>query len=482
MPVGSNGLAYARSHRAQFVSELIEFVRFASVSAEPKHASDIGNCAAWLAAHLRKVGFDRVEVVSTPGAPIVYADWLRAPGRPTVLVYGHYDVQPADPIAEWQSPPFEPVVRGNNLFGRGAADDKGQMFTHVKAAECLLRTAGSLPVNVKCLFEGEEEIGSTNLPDFVMRHRGALAADIGVLSDTRMLAADRPVITESLRGALSLELELRGPAHDLHSGNFGGCIHNPLQVLGEIIARLHDRDGRLTIPGFYDRIRPLSREQRAYMAEVGPSDAEILRDAGAERGWGESGYSLYERTTVRPALSVNGISGGYQGPGVKAVIPARASAKLNFRLVPDQDPHQIDRLFRAYVRRIVPPTVKLAFRTGLATQPAVVERNHPGVSAAVEAYQQGFGHAPVFLRSGGSIPVVNLFQEILAIPTVLMGFALPDDQLHAPNEKFHLPNFFNGIATSMHFMTELSRIGRGAFLGLRAAPHPLRVPNGEAAP
>jgi acetylornithine deacetylase/succinyl-diaminopimelate desuccinylase-like protein len=469
MPVGSNGLAYARSHRARFVAELIEFVRFASVSAGPKHAGDLGNCAAWLAAQLRKAGFDRVEVIPTRGAPIVYADWLRAPGSPTVLVYGHYDVQPADPIREWQSPPFEPVVRGDNLFGRGAADDKGQMFTHVKAAECLLRTAGSLPVNVKCLFEGEEEIGSTNLPDFVKRHRKVLAADIAVLSDTRMLAADRPVITESLRGALSLELELRGPAHDLHSGNFGGCVHNPPQVLGEIIARLHDRDGRLTIPGFYDRVRPLTRQQRAYMAEVGPSDAEILSDAGAERGWGERGYSLYERTTIRPALSVNGISGGYQGPGVKAVIPSRASAKFNFRLVPDQDPQDIDRLFRAYVARIAPPTVKLAIRTDLATQPAVVDRNHPGVSAAVAAYKKGFGHAPVFLRSGGSIPVVNLLQEILAIPTVLMGFALPDDRLHAPNEKFHLPNFFNGIATSMHFLTELARIGLGAFHDHREA-------------
>ena len=481
MPAESNGLAYARSNRARFVVELIEFVRFASVSAGPKHARDISICAAWLAAQLRRVGFDRVRVLPTRGAPIVYAEWLHAPGRPTVLIYGHYDVQPADPISEWQSPPFEPVVRGDNLFGRGAADDKGQMFTHVKAAECLLRTSGLLPVNVKCLFEGEEEIGSTNLPDFVRRHSKTLKADVAVLSDTRMLAADRPVITESLRGALSLELKLRGPAHDLHSGNFGGCVHNPLQVLSGIIAQLHDRDGRLTIPGFYDRVRLMTPEQRAYMAKVGPSDAEILSDAGAERGWGERGYSLYERSTVRPALSVNGISGGYQGPGVKAVIPARASAKLNFRLVPDQNPHEIDQLFRAHVRRISPPTVRLAIRTELATQPAMVDRSHPGVTAAVEAYKRGFGNAPVFLRSGGSIPVVNLFQQILAIPTVLMGFALPDDRLHAPNEKFHLPNFFNGIATSMHFLTELARIGLDAFLDHRDTPLSLRVQNGEAA-
>ena len=252
-------------------------------------------------------------------------------------------------------------------------------------------------------------------------------------------------------------------------------------MLSGIIAQLHDRDGRLTISGFYDRVRLMTPEQRAYMAKVGPSDAEILSDTGAERGWGERGYSLYERSTVRPALSVNGISGGYQGPGVKAVIPARASAKSNFRLVPDQNPHEIDLLFRAHVRRISPPTVRLAIRTELATQPAMVDRSHPGVTAAVEAYKRGFGNAPVFLRSGGSIPVVNLFREILAIPTVLMGFALPDDRLHAPNEKFHLPNFFNGIATSMYFLTELARIGLDAFLDHRDTPTSLRIHHREAA-
>ena len=474
MPVESNCFAYARSQRARFVAELGEFVRFASVSAQPAHAQDVRNCADWLAAHLRKVGFDHVQVAPTRGHPIVYADWLRAPGRPTVLVYGHYDVQPVDPVEEWKSPPFEPAVRGDNLFGRGASDDKGQMFAHVKAAECLLRGAGSLPVNMKCLFEGEEEIGSTNLPAFVKRHRDALAADAAVVSDTRMLGADRPVITESLRGALSVELELRGPQHDLHSGNFGGSVLNPLQALSEIIATLHDGDGRVAIPGFYDRVRQLTREERSYMAEVGSSDAEILSDAGAERGWGERGYTLYERTTIRPALSVNGISGGYQGPGVKAVIPARASAKLNFRLVPDQNPHLIDRLFRGYVARIAPPTVRVSIETHLATQPAAVDRTHPAVGAAVEAYRRGFGNEPVFLRSGGSIPVVNLFQEALAIPTVLMGFALPDDGLHGPNEKFHLPNFFNGIATSIHFLIELARIGLRASHH-RDAPFPLRA-------
>jgi acetylornithine deacetylase/succinyl-diaminopimelate desuccinylase-like protein len=469
MSAGSSCLAYARSQRGRFVAELTEFVRFASVSAQPQHADDVRNCAAWLAAHLRKVGFDRAQVIPTSGHPIVYADWLHVPGRPTVLVYGHYDVQPVDPIGEWHSPPFEPVVRGANLFGRGASDDKGQMFSHVKAAECLLRTAGSLPVNVKCVFEGEEEIGSTNLPAFLRRHCDAIAADVAVLSDNRMLGPDRPVITESLRGGLSVELQVRGQDHDLHSGNFGGAVHNPLQALCEILGGLHGTGGRISIPGLYDCVRELSERERAYMRRFGPSDAAILADASTRHGWGEAGYTLYERTTIRPALTINGLTGGYQGPGTKAVIPTHASAKLNFRLVPDQDPQQIDRLFRAHVARIAPSSLQVAIRTEFAAKPANIERSHPAIAVAAGAYREGFGTSPVFVRSGGTIPVVNLFQEMLGIPTVLMGFALPDDGLHAPNEKFHLLTFFNAIATSINFLFGLAAIGPGAFRSQRCA-------------
>jgi acetylornithine deacetylase/succinyl-diaminopimelate desuccinylase-like protein len=469
MSAGSSCLAYARSQRGRFVAELTEFVRFASVSAQPQHADDLRNCAAWLAAHLRKVGFDRAQIIPTSGHPIVYADWLHVPGRPTVLVYGHYDVQPVDPIGEWHSPPFEPVVRGDNLFGRGASDDKGQMFSHVKAAECLLRTAGSLPVNVKCVFEGEEEIGSTNLPAFLRRHCDAIAADVAVLSDNRMLGPDRPVITESLRGGLSVELQVRGQDHDLHSGNFGGAVHNPLQALCEILAGLHGASERISIPGLYDRVRELSERERAYMRRFGPSDAAILADATTRHGWGEAGYTLYERTTIRPALTINGLTGGYQGPGTKAVIPTHASAKLNFRLVPDQDPQQIDRLFRAHVARIAPSSLQVAIRTEFAAKPANIERSHPAIAVAARAYREGFGTSPVFVRSGGTIPVVNLFQEMLGIPTVLMGFALPDDGLHAPNEKFHLLTFFKAIATSINFLFGLAAIGPGAFRSQRCA-------------
>ncbi len=452
-------LAYSHTNRSRFLAELKEFVRFPTISAQPMHADDLKKCAAWLANHLQHVGLEHVKVIPTRRHPIVYAEWLHAPGRPTVLIYGHYDVQPVDPLNEWASPPFEPTLRGNDLYGRGTSDDKGQLFVHVKALESYLHTTDKLPVNVKCLFEGEEEIGSPNLASFLTRNRDVLAADVAILSDMRILAPDRPAITYALRGALSLELEVNGPKQDLHSGTFGGAVHNPLQVLCEIIAKLHDANGRVAIPGFYDRVRRWScekaDEERAYMASVGPSDAQILQDAQAQKGWGEAGFTLYERTTVRPALTVNGILGGYQGPGVKAVIPSRAVAKLNFRLVPEQDPHEIDRLFRQYITRITPPTVRTMIHTSLVAKPALVSRNHQAMRAASIAYRKSFGATPVFLRSGGTIPVVNLFQEILGIPTVLMGFALPDDRMHGPNEKFHLPNFYNGIKTSIWFLAEV---------------------------
>ena len=443
---------YAQANRSRFLTELKEFVRFPTVSAQPRHADDLKRCASWLAHHLRQIGLEHVSVVATPRHPLVYADWRRAPGRPTVLIYGHYDVQPADPLGEWRSPPFEPTVRGTDLYGRGASDDKGQMFTHVKAIESYLRTIGRLPVNVKCLFDGEEEVGSPSLMPFVALNQRALAADVAVLSDTRILAPDRPAITYALRGALSLELEVGGPKQDLHSGTFGGTVHNPLQARCEIIAGLHDARGHVAVPGFYDQVRRWSDDERAYMARVGPADAQILRDAQAEKGWGEGGYTLYERTTIRPALTVTGITGGYQGPGVKAVIPARAVAKLNFRLVPEQNPHEIDQLVRRHVARITPGTVRSRVHTLLLARPALVNRGHPAMRAAAAAYRKGFGATPVFLRSGGTIPVVNTLQEALGISSVLMRFALPDDRIHAPNEKFHLPNFYNGIATSIWFL------------------------------
>jgi len=448
---------FTANQRQRFLRELKSFVRIPSVSSDPKHSSDVKRCAWWLATHLRQVGLQNVRVIKTKRHPIVYADWLHAPSRPTVLIYGHYDVQPVDPLNEWRFPPFVPTVHGNNLYGRGASDDKGQLFAHVKAIESYLRVNGRLPVNIKCLFEGEEEIGSPNLQSFLTQHRRRLAADVAVMSDTRMLARNCPAITYALRGSLSLEVEVSGPPQDLHSGNFGGAIHNPLQVLCEIIANLHDSSGRIRIPGFHDRVRSWGRSERAYMAHHGPSETAILRDARVEKGWGERGYTLYEQTTIRPTLTVTGLTGGYQGPGGKSIIPARVVAKINIRLVPDQVPREIERLVRAHIARLTPDTVRSIVRTNFLTSPALVDRGHPAMKAALAACRKGFGTAPVFLRSGGSIPVVNSLQLQLGVPTILMGFALPDDRIHAPNERFHLPNFYQGIASCIAFLGEIGR-------------------------
>lgn len=454
----SGAIAYIERHRPRFLGELKEFVRFPTVSAQPRHAADLQRCASWLAAHLRGIGLSRVNVVKTALHPLVYAESRREPGRQTVLIYGHYDVQPPDPLHEWRSPPFDPVVSGGNLYGRGACDDKGQMFAHVKAIEAHLSEGRTLPVNVKCLFEGEEEIGSPNLARFLAENRDTLAAEVAIVSDMPMLGPGRPAITYSMRGGLSLELEVAGPERDLHSGIFGGAIHNPLQALCEIIAGLHGPDGRVTIPGYYDSVKSWRPDERRYMAEAGPDDRKILKDAGVSDGWGESRYSLYERTTIRPAITVNGFTGGYQGPGGKGVIPSRARAKLSIRLAPGQDPKEIERLFRLHVERLTPPTVRCKIRATQGAKPALVSRRLSAMRAAALAYRKGFGASPVFLRSGGTIPVVNTFQELLGIPTILMGFALPDDGMHGPNEKFQLSNFYDGIAASIWF---LASIGKG---------------------
>lgn len=466
----TRALNYSRAHRQRFLAELKEFIGFPTISAQPKYAPDVRKCATWLANHLRRIGMEQVKVIPTRGHPIVYAEHCCSPGSPAVIAYGHYDVQPVDPLGEWQSPPFEATLRGEALYGRGACDDKGQMFTHVKALESFLQTQGNLPLNVKCLFEGEEEIGSPNLIPFVGRNRLQLAADVAVASDTRMLGPGRPAISYAERGSLNLELEIRGPKHDLHSGNFGGAVHNPLQALCEIVGKLHEPGGRIAVAGFYDRVRKWSSRERIRMFRSGPSDDDLLRDAGVGEGWGEREYTLYERTTLRPSLAVAGVVGGYQGPGVKRIIPARAVAKLNFRLVPDQDPRDIDRLFRRHIARVTPPTVRATVRTQSGAKPVLMDPNHRFMRAAALAYRRGFGALPIFLRSGGTIPVVSTFQEVLGIPTVLMGFALPDDRIHAPNEKFHLPNFYNGIATSIWFLAAMG------------AAKDLRVPRRGAEP
>lgn len=454
----SRAIGYARRNRRRFIAELQEFIRFPSISNEPRHSADIKKCAAWLAAHLRRIGMDHVRVVPTRHHPMVYASWRRAPGKPTILIYGHYDVQPVEPLDQWRNSPFDPVVKDNKIYGRGACDDKGQLFTHIKAIESFLKTERALPVNVKCLFEGDEEAGSPELQAFVERHKSALRADAAVMSDTRMLGPDQPAIGYAQRGNVRFELEVQGPRRDLHSGSFGGVVLNPLQALCEILSTLHHNDGRIAIPGFYDKVREWSEQERDYMARTGPKDAEILRDAGVSHAWGENGFTAYERVTIRPSLSLNGLTGGYQGSGIKTVIPAKASAKLSIRTVPDQDPSEIQRGLQEHIAAVTPQGVRARLTMLGASDPALVNRNHPAMRVAALAYQKGFGAKPVFLRSGGSVPAASVFQKVLGIPTILMGFALPDDGMHAPNEKFNLPNFFRGIETCIWFLAAAARL------------------------
>jgi acetylornithine deacetylase/succinyl-diaminopimelate desuccinylase-like protein len=449
-------LFYARANRSRFLKELKEFIGMPSVSAQPQHAGEVKNCAIWLVEQLHKIGLSRALIFPTDRHPIVYGEWKGAPGSPTVLIYGHYDVQPVDPIKLWRTPPFEPTVLDGNLHGRGASDDKGQMFTHLKAIESCLCSSSRLSVNLKCLFEGEEEIGSPDLAGFIERNRRALAADVALISDTSMLGLNRPALSYSLRGQLAAEIEVTGPSHDLHSGNCGGAVHNPLQALCEIIARLHDRGGRVAIPGFYDRVRLPTGRERDFLRRTGPANERILRTAAVKSGWGDNAYTLYERVAVRPSLTINGISGGYAGPGGKGVIPSRALAKLSFRLVAGQDPREMEDLFRAHIARITPATVKSVVHFQGSSWPAVIDRRHPALRAASRAYQKAFGRRPMLLRSGGSIPAVSIFQRALGIPTVLMGFGLPGDRIHAPNERFHLSNFYRGIEASIWFLNEVT--------------------------
>lgn len=450
-------LEYARANQDRFLAELNEFLSIPSTSTQPEHKPDMEHAAAWLRDRLLAAGFARAEVMPTQGHPIVYAEWLAAgPESPTILVYGHYDVQPPDPLELWDTPPFEPTIIGDDVFARGASDDKGQLYVHVKAIEAFKETTGAPPVNVKCIFEGEEESGSPSLEPFIREHADLLTADVAVISDTHMLDKDLPSIVYALRGLVYVEVEVTGPDHDLHSGAYGGAVQNPIDVLCGMIAELHDDEGRITIPGFYDRVEELKADERAELAKI-PFEREAwLREAGVRTDWGEPEYTVIERTTARPTLDVNGIWGGYIQPGAKTVLPSKAFAKISMRLVPDQEPVEIARLIQEHLSEIAPATVTVAVRELHSGEGAIVRRDSPAMKAAFRAYAEVFGREPILKRTGGSIPVVASFQKILGIETILMGFGLPDDRLHSPNEKLHLPNFHKGIETVLHFMQFLS--------------------------
>ena len=456
-------LSYAQDHRQQHLQSLTDLLRIPSISTLAEHEPDMERAALWLADYLQGIGMSRAEVMPTGGHPLVYAEWLGAGAEaPTLLAYGHYDVQPVDPLAEWHTPPFEPAVRGDDLFARGSSDDKGQVFAVVAAAEAHLQSSGQLPINLKLLFEGEEEITSPSLAPFVERHRHMLAADAVLICDQAMLSPQVPLIMYGLRGLAYMEVELRGPAQDLHSGTFGGVVDNPFNVLVRLLAQLKDPvTHRVLIPGFYSRVRPLSDEERTLLARLPVTDEQVRRLAGVPALAGEKGYTATERGCARPTLDIHGILGGFTAAGKKTVIPARAGAKVSMRLVPDQDPDEIARLFEDYLRANAPRTVELEVRTLGAARPVIVDLHGPAILAAAEAYRLGFGFSPAFQRGGGTVPIVRDFQDLLGVPIVMIGFGLQDDNNHAPNEKLNLTCFYKGIETLIHYYALFAKTKRG---------------------
>ncbi len=452
-------IAHAREHAAQFLDDLKTLLRIPSVSTLPEHSGDVRKAAEWVAADLRRMGMEHVEIIPAKGDghPLVYADWLHAPGRPTVLCYAHYDVQPPDPLDEWVTPPFEPTERNHNLYARGAVDDKGQLVLQLKAFEAMFQTnGGKLPLNVRVIYEGEEEVGGEQIAAFVREHPDRLKADFAMISDTEMFAPELPTLCVGLRGMIYTELEVRGAKTDLHSGMYGGAAPNPFVALAQIIAALKDREGRILIPGFYDDVKaPAADDLKAWQSL--PFDEEEYREKemGASKLVGEKGYSTLERTWSRPTLDVHGIIGGFTGAGAKTVIPAKATAKVSMRLVPDMTPDKAFRQYQEYVGKIRPDGVTVEVRMIHSGEPIVIETENEYVRAATRALKTVWGKDTVFIRSGGSIPIVGDFEKYLRIPSVMMGFGLPDDGLHAPNEKFHIPNFHRGIESVIRFFEEL---------------------------
>ncbi len=454
----TQALTYAQTHQAEALADLQALLRIPSISTLPESTPDIQQAAQWLADKLTTIGLQNVQILPTAGHPVVYADWLQAgPDVPTLLIYGHYDVQPVDPLEEWLTPPFEPTIKGTDLFGRGTTDDKGQLYVHLAAAEAYLRSSGRLPVNLKFLLEGEEEIGSPNLGDFVRQHQALLQADAAIISDTHIHDPHTPIIVTGVRGLVYMEIFMRGSRQDLHSGGYGGVVENPLNAMARLLTSLRDEQGRVTIPGFYDDVLELSQSERTALSQGAVSEANLLAETGAPALWGEPGYTPAERRSLRPTLDIHGIKGGFIGSGQKTVIPATASAKVSMRLVPHQKADTIAQLFIDHVRRISPPTMEVSVEKISAGDAAVVDIAAPALESAAEAYERGFGQRPVFLREGGSIPVVGMFGSWLNMPVVMMGFGLPDDHLHAPNEKFHLPNFYRGIETVIHYFEIMGR-------------------------
>src|SRR4051812_41481211 len=455
--MSSSAVSYAKQNEKRFLNELKDLLRIPSISTLEEHKGDIQRAAQFVADDLKRIGFENVEIVKTAGNPLIYGDWLHAAGQPTALCYAHYDVQPAEPLDEWVSPPFEPTERNNNIYARGAVDDKGQLWMEMKAFESLFKANnGKLPINIKVIFEGEEEVGGEAIAEYIKTHGSRLKADFALVCDTELFAPDLPTLCVGLRGLVYTELEAQGAATDLHSGMYGGAAPNPLFALVEIISKLKNSEGKVLIPGFYDKVKePTADELNAWKAL--PFDEEHYRktEVGSNVLTGEAGYSVLYRTWARPTLEVHGMPGGFVGQGAKTVIPARASAKVSMRLVPDQDPEDILKKYTDFVNSLVPKGISLKIKVHSKGPASVVDTNNKFVKAANEAMHEVFKKDTVYIRSGGSIPIVSDFQNELKIPTVMMGMGLPDDNLHAPNEKFHIPNFYRGIESLIRFFSIL---------------------------
>ncbi|HUB28608.1 MAG TPA: dipeptidase [Terracidiphilus sp.] len=454
--MSSSAVAYAVQNHSRFLEELKTLLRIPSVSTLPEHASDCRHAAEMLAAELQRIGMEHVRLIESHGHPLVYADWLHAAGKPTALIYGHYDVQPPDPLDEWTTPPFEPTERNGNLYARGAVDDKGQVWAQVKALEALLGSSKKLPVNVRVIFEGEEEVGGDAIAAYVASKPPELKADFALVSDTELFAPGLPTLCVGLRGMIYTEIEVRGAKTDLHSGMYGGAAPNPFVALAHIVARLKNEDGHILIPGFYDDVIPPSKEELAAWRSL-PFDEEQYRKAevGSKQLVGEKGYSVLERTWARPTLDVHGIPGGFIGAGAKTVIPAKAQAKVSMRLVPDMTPAKAFEQYKSYVLKIAPPGVDVDVRLIHSGDACLIPVDNPYIQAATRALHEVWGKDTVFIRSGGSIPIVGDFARHLGLPSVMMGFGLPDDNLHAPNEKFNLKNFELGIRSLIRFLEEV---------------------------
>jgi acetylornithine deacetylase/succinyl-diaminopimelate desuccinylase-like protein len=448
-------IAFIRANRERYLEELTAWIACPSISADPAYAEDVRASAETAAARMRAAGLSG-EVLETDGHPVAYGAWLGAPGAPTILIYGHHDVQPADPLALWTTPPFEANVRDGKIYGRGSVDDKGQVLMHLAALEAHLRVNGRLPINVKVVVEGEEEVGSPNFEAFLARERERFSCDVVVVSDTAVFAEDVPSLTVSLRGLVHWEVTVYGPASDLHSGYYGGVVRNPLEALAQMLATLKDGAGRIAVPGFYDGVRELTAAERADYASLPFDELHEARLLGVPELAGEAGYTPLERMWRRPTLEINGMYGGYQGPGGKTIVPSFARAKISARLVPAQEPEHVKRALTEHLQRVAPLGVRVEIEEHGDVRAVETSRDHPAVTAAARAMERGFGKPPVFIGTGGTIGPVSSFDRILGLPQVLIGVGLPDDAIHAPNEKFDLGQFYGGIETMAYLYGELA--------------------------